>query len=131
MKLTIQRSKWYRGNEGTHSRLLISEAAPPTQRLKMCCLGFLAKALGASDDDIVNQTEPENCPSVFKAGAPWLLYEEGERILINSEDAHTLIKLNDIPLHNRERCLLNSEEEREREISAIFAKHDVQVKFVD
>jgi len=45
MKLTIDRSKWWRGN-GSRDSALSNKAK------KMCCLGFLSLACGYSEEDI-------------------------------------------------------------------------------
>jgi hypothetical protein len=49
---TVKRSQWLRGEGGYYSRLLRESDK------KMCCLGFLAKACGATDEQILNKSIP-------------------------------------------------------------------------
>lgn len=51
MKLTIDRSKWWRGNGSGESRLLRPDGT-------MCCLGFLGRACGYTDEQLLDVTTP-------------------------------------------------------------------------
>ena len=120
MILTIQRSKWLRGNDGDGSCLLDNDG-------KMCCLGFYAKALGAEDSQIFAVTIPQDCDSperekIFseRSGGRWILSEDGAG---DSHDAVELIVQND--------SNYLTEEEREWSIQELFARHGVEVVFVD
>lgn len=123
MKFTIQRLKWYRGQGGTESRLLL-----PNE--KMCCLGFFALALGATPDQIREKTDPQEVPGVFTKDAKWLLdfLEDETTVRNNSNEACSLIKIND---EGQEHEYHDEEADREQKIAEIFAKHGVEVEYVD
>jgi hypothetical protein len=130
MKLTIQRSKWYRGQDSTESRLLRPDG-------RMCCLGFYAKALGATDDQIESLHTPAMClsnpnilpnPFTWGNGGEWLLFlpPNAPKTIRNHQNSKTcsaLMNLND----DRE----INDETREKEVKEIFAKNGVEVEFVD
>jgi hypothetical protein len=48
VQVTVDRKKWLRGEGDTYSFLLRETDQ------KMCCIGFLAKQIGASDEEILN-----------------------------------------------------------------------------
>jgi hypothetical protein len=60
IKVTVDRAKWYRGEGPDLSRLLRGDG-------KMCCIGFLGKAMGIPDDAMIGvetlygTTIPEAC----------------------------------------------------------------------
>src|SRR3954462_4130148 len=47
-EFTVKRSKWHRGQGAKGSKLLRDDGT-------MCCVGFLSKACGASDAEIINR----------------------------------------------------------------------------
>lgn len=102
--LTIQRSRWYRGEGGTYSALLRSEDH------KMCALGWLALDCGFKEEDILNVTHPHHLEDgVF----PEQLFEDnsGE----NSSAATAIMMCNDtgkIDDETRERNLIKLFKER-------------------
>ena len=94
----------------------------------MCCLGFLAKEIGASDADIEGEFTPAERPDLFEK-APWLLEppdpESGVRTgdFSHTHDCDLLIDAND------DVCL--NDAERETKISNVFSRHGWEVEFVD
>jgi len=58
-KLTIDRARWVNGNHGHESQLLNSHG-------EMCCLGFLGKACGVSDDSMLSTLYPSGIPQYPK-----------------------------------------------------------------
>lgn len=54
MDLIIVRSRWLRGDKNNSFLLRSSDK-------KMCCMGFLAKELGASDEEILNKQLLSHC----------------------------------------------------------------------
>jgi len=52
MQFTVKRSEWYRGQGYTGSRLLRE------QDRKRCCLGFLGRACGIGDNEMLDVTNP-------------------------------------------------------------------------
>lgn len=123
MRLVIDRSKWavgtYKG-AGSFSQGVLLE--PETG--KMCCLGFLAKACGASDADIGNYGMPSDVAIVKpNAGIQW---PDG---IIDADDREVM----------RDTCITNrlaqrndhiKDEGREDDIAALFAEVGVEVEFV-
>lgn len=57
MKFTVDRSKWWRGHSAVTSSLLRSDG-------NMCCLGFMAKACGATDSQILHKGDPLSAQTV-------------------------------------------------------------------
>lgn len=49
LAVTIDRTKWCRGQGSDYSRLLIEYSK------KMCCIGFVAKASGVREDEMLNK----------------------------------------------------------------------------
>lgn len=107
-KLSIIRSKWLRGE--THSRLLREDG-------KMCCLGFLARACGATEGQIREKSTPSETTRVrWPAG------------MVNKEVGDTcstvmLMEVND--------AIHKDHKKRERSIKRLFKrKFNIEVKFV-
>jgi hypothetical protein len=125
MKVTIKRSEWYRGNGGKGSALLRD-----VDGMK-CCVGFFALACGMERDVIMGRSEIRDVPNYDNTELPepakWMA-EYGAGWLLNTDDAREIYNLNDRPV-----CELTtkSEEERERGLAELFAKHDVELEFVD
>ncbi len=115
MKLEIDRSKWLRGEGGTRSVLYRESDG------KMCCLGFYALALGASQKDICQVSEPQESTACVP-WPEWALIDLPLSGPANSPETTALMTMND---HMQ---LLDGD--RERAIAAIFARHGVEVTFV-
>jgi len=118
MKLTIERSKWFRGHGPDHSKLLRADG-------KMCCLGFYCLALGMTQTHILDVADPNDAMKnlrLWPRGA-WLITKEDGDFRTNSSDCHDLMHMND-------KFDIN-QADREIEITKMFAKHKVQVEFVD
>ena len=116
MRFKIERHRWLRGEGGADSELLRESDG------KMCCLGFYALALGSDENDIAGIGDPETAPSC-SAWPEWLLQDRGEDGLMHTDDAISLIKIND------EQTI--GDAHREQRIASIFASHGVEVTFVD
>jgi hypothetical protein len=131
-KLTIQRSKWLRGQTDCRpTGLLLSRTG------KMCCLGFYALACGFEEKHIKNIPGPQELQNSFhyrtesvyggfikkrKEEIEWdtkLLTSNDE----NSNLAYSLMDIND--------NYSMDEETREQEIKQGFLKMGVKVKFED
>jgi hypothetical protein len=127
MKFTIDRSKWQRGPG--ESRLLNSHG-------KMCCLGFYGEACGVPTDDLFGLAYPSEVRRSSHLLPTWLTdvtdideeYGPVERVE-DSDDVAELICLNDADPTDEED--VSDEADRERRIAAIFAKHGVEVEFID
>ena len=117
MKLSITRSNWLRG-EGPISSFLLRE-----EDSKMCCLGFLAKACGAQDGDIVNSKIPSYAKKVS--------WPKGIVTVTDSELGYStdltieLMEVND--LHNKNL----SDSIRETKLKEMFASIGIEVEFVE
>ena len=106
MKFTINRTRWYRGNGGCGSALLLRGG-------KMCCLGFYLKSCGIQKKKLLGKETPDDVVSCIPKQAKWLFGK-------NKNDTQELMTLNDV---------INKS--RRREIAKIFAKHNVKVIFKD
>lgn len=126
MKLTIDRSRWLRGDPQTSALL---DAAG-----RQCCLGFFMSACGVDDADIEDWGLPCETPVAEERRLPeqakWLVNEyteddEPQPLLhvVDSTTVSKLIEAND--------ASLRSEADREAQIADLFAVHGVNVEFVD
>ena len=117
-KLIIDRKKWYRGRGTAESRLRLKNGT-------MCCLGFYALSCGKTEDEILDKS--------------YLLTEEYDMYsLPTTEEAEWLNSELEYPYCSTSRLLgfTNDdvdlkEEDREQQISEIFAKNGVEVEFVN
>jgi len=107
--LTIKRSKWLTGS--THNSYLLRP-----QDQKMCCLGFLAKKRGASNEDILGQKDP----SYTSANVSWprKLCDRYELTDLCSE----MIEVNDGRMAN---------DKREEKLRPLFRKIGITLRFID
>jgi len=103
MQLTIDRKRWLRG---THPTSYLRRKRDG----KMCCVGFYAKALGHTQDEITGQYELVN---LKKPKCRWS----------DSDDMYNLYNVNDA-------CGIN-EAEREVQIIRGFKRHRVNVRFIN
>jgi hypothetical protein len=113
MKLVIDRSKWLRGEDGKDTSLLRLEDG------KMCCLGFYCHALGFRAAELRDVPDPEDL-NHYRPVPDWLIADDGSN---NSQDCCDLINVNDESSFN--------DFMREAFIKETFAKHGVEVEFVD
>lgn len=114
MELTIERSKWATGKDG--GLLLDGE--------KMCCLGFLCRAIGYESAEILMMAMPEEVTQSETKPLPlWLLEPYKVTSVSERPDVYQAARDND--------DTTISSVERERRVTEIFAKHDIQVRFVD
>ena len=114
MKLVIDRKVWLRGEGDAVSRLL----RPEDQ--KMCCVGIYGKALGLPDKVLEDVTTATGWGGTT-VWPDWVL-----------EECHTLGKTTDIA----EVYVTNDEmdfndRERETRLTLLFAKHGVEVEFIN
>jgi hypothetical protein len=117
--ITIERSKWLRGNE-SDSMLLDKEG-------KMCCLGFYLSQCRVPKKDLLTVSTP-GCFADKKELPPqakWLIGRSPVLLNQNSSDGADLMDINDATED------ISSEEHRETEIKRIFKQHNIVVDFVD
>jgi len=117
MKLTIDRKVWLRGEGGAASKLLRANDG------KRCCVGIYLVALGVTDELLTEVSVAHGTGSLRRFVAdhtPWLA---NTHVTDASADANYLYSRND------DRGI--EESYRERNIAAIFAKHGVEVEFID
>jgi hypothetical protein len=113
MKLEIDRAKWQRGFKyGCESRLVSAPLEVPS----MCCLGFLGKACGYSDDELRGVAFPDYVDDLSK-WPPGILAEDEAR----SEVTRRLLDIND--------DYYPEEQTREIALAAEFAKIGIEVTF--
>ncbi len=115
MKFQISRKEWLRG-EGHYKSSLFRP-----QDNKMCCLGFLACAVGFTKEQISNVASPQH-PDLHESYSKW-----PEGIMRSSgyltQEAESLINYND--------GMSLSEEQRETLLKDTFAKMNIEVEFVE
>jgi hypothetical protein len=126
MKTIVDRKKWLRGPYLLH----INSCLLNTDVNMMCCLGFRAKTLGLTDEEIEGVAEPcylDKVDSRLEVDS-WLLktlagqdtrYSQN---YISSADACKAMETND--------SLELTDEEREKIITEIFNRNDEEIEFV-
>jgi len=112
MKLVIDRIKWLRGEGSFESKLLRSRDK------KMCCIGILCSALGVRDEIMKDQAGSQRLG--ITTLPDWLLENPSP---ITDPDLFEAYRANDDPIMD--------EKSREQFITGIFAKHDIQVEFIN
>lgn len=121
MKLIIDRQKWLRGEGAIASRLLRPSDG------KMCCLGQLGIACGIPSGMLENRAVPSDVPLHANAFPQFLIINLGDSEYIQpdtSNECLALMKINDGVYYY-------SEAEREHALTMEFAKHDIQVEFIN
>lgn len=131
MKLVIDRQIWLRGKgvRSDESGLLIDG--------EKCCLGFLATACGATDQEINNKFSPQNVPHL--KWVPGILNGNITSVLCNK-----LMRVNDSELNcndevsyyrfnilGHEDIKFIGEQGREELLAKLFASIDVEVSFIN
>lgn len=129
MKLEINRAEWLRGEK--HESCLLRDIDG-----KRCCLGIYGRALGIPDHVMLDAGQPErpkedeedpSDPDDLACTGKSELWPDWLAIAVGTPDRPTdewrLISTNDDPDM--------SGEEREKMIASLFARHDVEVTFVD
>lgn len=114
-EFTVSRSTWYRGEGSTYSRLLRSDG-------KMCCVGFLCKAMGMTDKDIMDKPEVKDTEVAMPNGR-LLHYTEAFSPL--AESAHILNEAYEV--NDSE---IQTDKWREAEITKLFKTVNIDVHFV-
>lgn len=122
MKFIINRVKWGRGKGSIDSRLLNSDTD------KKCCVGFYANALGFTDEEIKGRSLLED---LTVNSAPTATLKKKHLIpnwcLTDTENSFTDIR----QLYTwNDDGIIKNEQEREKKIKELFARHDVEVEFV-
>ena len=110
MKLIIDRNIWLRGEGAGWSYLLREEDR------KMCCLGIYLKECGVSSEKLLDMTSPCQLVEIIPPEAKWLIKKD-------STDTYDLMELNDEKKIEKDK--------REEKIAHIFAKHNIEVEFVN
>ena len=116
MKVTIDRSKWLRGEGEDKSYLLRATDG------KMCCLGFLGLACGLTEDEIRDCDTPLDTRKYYKFPAG-LLRQTEDGVWVNSIFSGLLMGFNDSEEY--------SEEEREAELTQLFKLIGIELEFTD
>jgi len=114
MKLEINRGEWLRGDKDNSYLLRSSDGL-------RCCLGILGRALSIPDSDMEDEGEPWRGSGDTEPVWPdWLATPVN---WVTLTDEQRVIRINDDPAI--------SDEWREKELTTIFARHDVELAFVD
>ncbi len=87
-QLTIDESKWVRGNVGGESALL-NEAG------NMCCLGFLSKSCGVPTEALAGTAMPDNLSPNHRSQLPAQLFDTDPRFQAGSDWTTEAADIND------------------------------------
>lgn len=117
IKQRINRQTWLRGKGSVRSRLLCRS------NQKRCCLGTVLGDAGMPDEALLDRSAP-SIIEVYSEGKykiptsmQWLLDEYG----LDSDACACLMKIND--------SMSIDDDERERQLIAVFAENGVDVEF--
>ena len=132
LRVTIDRSRWLRG-EGSHSSSLLRGSDG-----KMCCLGFVALAAGHSKEEIKGRQAPE---SMMRAGIDVGFIDPLGPVCHNLmvvNDAtlparltSDLIDMDDAPIGSKTVLLIMNEQEREEYLTKTMVRIGIELSFVD
>lgn len=113
MKVKVYRDSWSRG---TYSKLL-------DEKGKMCCLGFVCKTLGVTDEEMLDVIAPDCIADTGKVGP--LIEGEHEDEIVNTEWVTDAVDINDADDID--------DTEREADLLRLCERADapVQFEFVD
>jgi hypothetical protein len=135
---TVKRSEWFTAKHpsGRASKLAVFKTdfdselnAYNKEFLGRCCLGFACQAVGYTDEQMANlgypyhlSREDEDFPRVLDAFVRRL--EDGDgAVYSNGALSHDAALIND--------CSTITDAEREVQLIELFAKHGIEVTFVD
>lgn len=129
MKFTIERSKWLRGEGSPYSSLLRQRDQ------KKCCLGFMACALGYTEEQILEQETPGELVATSKVNH-WpdeMIYHSDAQNLIDPMMLHQgitrdMMDVNDTPVGPDTEF---TEEFREASLKKMFNSIGIEVEFVE
>ncbi len=115
IKFTVYRDTWLRGI-GSHNSFLLAHDG------KRCCLGHMARDLGADDGALLEVCTPRASSKEVRWPESFLATDEAE-ITRNSDLAFRLMSIND------DETL--SDVEREERLTATLAQAGIDVEFRD
>lgn len=108
-KFKVRMRDWWRGRGEYDSMLRLENG-------KMCCLGFLMKELGLSNDELVGHEYPYMCETAGKKIPKWLLTQALDSDLIKCARINDDETINDT--------------ERKARLTKMFKRHNIEVEFV-
>ena len=126
-KIIIDRKIWLHGKKQVDHTGNVSEKSSMLHRPldgKMCCIGIYLNQCGISKKDLLERSDATSLVEVdikLPKQAEWLIttvrYPSGSIYNNNTKDAGHLMTVNDGTAN-------------EKTIKRVFAKHDVEIKFV-
>jgi hypothetical protein len=131
-KLIIDRKKWFRGH-GAGTLLVSRKGEDYGEPFKghvgeMCCLGFECLRQGYTDTQLGEHSMPVSLFSAIADTEPELnKIGEGSWLLEGGYGSNTIV--GEISRINDDEDI--SEEDREARLTALFAKCDIEVEFVN
>lgn len=118
--LTIDRTKWLRGEGGKSSALLRESDG------RMCCLGFSCISYGVSENNILGvkttRRAMHDFPEIMEKLPEWMKYMPDP-----TEDVPTIILL----LMEVNDDISISDEKREKKLTEIFSRVGVKIQFIN
>lgn len=112
----VYRDKWLRGD--AWKSVMLNDVGG------RCCLGFYGKALGMSDEDMIDEATPANCLSA-RYFPEWLVSNMGG----DTNFASTLMNANDDDHDAAGEPI--TDEKREARVKELFASKGIVVEFRD
>lgn len=119
MTFTVHRPDWYRGQGNKNSRLRREDGT-------MCCLGFYCLATGVAEEDLKDVPFPSHIDHNASNDSLCWLQEQEETtgsVFEGDDYEHIIGGIND--------ATEQTEEWREAQLTAQFAKHGITVIFTD
>lgn len=114
MEFTVDRSKWRCGGNGPNQNG-VGETQLLNDQGYMCCLGFVAKQLGAQQTDIYKVECPQYVPRFI---GNILVDDDGMDSLLTNR----AMSINDFPS--------TSKEQKEQHLIQLFAEEGNSIKFI-
>ncbi len=112
LNVVVKRSEWLRGENRSNSYLLRSDDG------KMCCLGFVARTLGATAQDIMDRRTPMTVDSI-----EWPDPQYNQRIIEQFSATVQMMDINDAQTMD--------ETEREQRLSALAEAIGIHFTFTE
>ena len=118
LEVIIDRSKWNRGIPKVKYRQHFGGSALLNEQGNMCCLGFVCKALGLSDEQIANREYPQSTSLKI----PQLTEFNNVSYPQDTTLSCTAAVINDSPII--------PPKEKEKRLKSLFIENDIKLTFV-
>lgn len=114
IKFTVRRKNWLRGNTDTST--LLNDTG------SMCCLGFLGRACGIKQKDLLFRDTPASCADIAESYPKSIVKKKKDKTwYVNSDICFQIMNIND-----KDKLSLS---ERESKLKTLFKKAGIEVTF--